>query len=136
MATIIGYLIFLNFTSGGLLFGSLNDEERVGNFNPFVIFPIHISIGLMIGGLEAVRRIIPRSIISDNVNKLKKLNAYGHVFYEISGTAGAFVSTLFLKYLGPIYALLHLPPCFFLSGIAILFLKDKLPEIRKMSTQP
>lgn len=82
----------------------------------------------MIGGLESVKRIIPRSIMCQNVVKLKKLNAYGHVFYEIAGTSGAFVSTLLLKFLGPIYALIHLPPCFIISAIAICFLKDKLTE--------
>ena len=58
---------------------------------------------------------IPKQLLQDHL-ELKKLNAKIHIFYEVSGTIGAFLSTAMILYLGPMYALIHLPPFFLLSA--------------------
>lgn len=107
----------------------------------------------MIGGLEGIRRIIPRSIMQSHNkgsssdltspdtrhrlhhHKLVKLNAFGHIFYEVSGTIGAFFSTYMILKFGSIFALLHLPPCFFVASAIILLIDDKISSSKDDSQQ-
>lgn len=46
--------------------------------------------------VELIRRVIPRDIVGGNVQKLRRMDALVHIFYEIAGTAGAFCTALAL----------------------------------------
>lgn len=46
--------------------------------------------------VELIRRVIPRDLVGGNVQKLRRMDSLVHIFYEVSGTAGAFCTALAL----------------------------------------
>jgi hypothetical protein len=46
--------------------------------------------------VELIRRVIPRDLVGGNVQKLRQMDSLVHIFYEVSGTAGAFCTALAL----------------------------------------
>lgn len=46
--------------------------------------------------VELIRRVIPRDLVGGNVQKLRRMDSLVHIFYEVSGTAGAFMTALAL----------------------------------------
>lgn len=91
-------------------------QTTAGNWNPYGIFPIYICMGGCLGVMELVRRVIPSNIVGTNPDKLKKMDATVHIFYEIAGTSGAFASSPMLKFLGPVYATFLIPPLFLIGA--------------------
>lgn len=63
---------------------------KSGHWNPIGIFPIFILSGIPYGSIEIIRRIIPQQIVGADEMKLKKLDAIVHIYYELSGSVGAF----------------------------------------------
>ena len=59
MAIVIVFLLILNSSTGGDFYGS-KDSERIGTWNPWIIFPAYIIIGICQGGIESIRRLIPK----------------------------------------------------------------------------
>jgi len=110
MAGLIAALLLLELFSGG-------DRKHLASWNPWIIFPIYLLFGACVGMLEISRKILPRQILGSDAVELKSLNAKVHIFYEVSGTSGALLSTLLITYMGPIYSLFHLPPFFLLSAV-------------------
>jgi len=62
--------------------------------------------------VELIRRVIPRDIVGGDVNKLRRMDAIVHIFYEVSGTAGAFATTYLVLRFGNNYSF-FVTPVFF-----------------------
>lgn len=88
--------------------GTINNQ---GFWNPWIIFPIYILMGWCIGILETCRRTIAASIVGTDTNKLKRMDATVHIFYEIGGTSGAFFSTFMIQLLNYVYS----------TGVVLIF---------------
>ena len=59
MAIVIVFLLIINSATGGDMHG-LKDSDRIGTWSPWIIFPAYITIGICQGGIESVRRLIPK----------------------------------------------------------------------------
>lgn len=62
--------------------------------------------------VELIRRVIPRDIVGGDVNKLRRMDAIVHIFYEVSGTAGAFATTYLVLRFGNNYSFFITPILF------------------------
>ncbi|KAF0974876.1 hypothetical protein FDP41_006350 [Naegleria fowleri] len=112
-------MIVLEATTGGTL-------TEAGYWSPWIIFPIYVFIGFNIGVIEVVRKVIPASILGNSESStLKRLNASIHIIYEVAGTIGAFLSSVFIEKLGSIYALCHIPLFFTLGAVFLFFISSK-----------
>lgn len=118
------------------------------------MIPIYAVCGVAYGMVELIRRIIPRDIVGGNVQKLRRMDsvvrpshathsrwrrvtssrthAQVHIFYEITGTTGAFVTALVLiPQLGNNRAFIITPIAFFFCAISWFFISDLGHEKRK-----
>jgi hypothetical protein len=73
-----------------------NDFGYYGKWNTDSLIPLYSLTGIAHGMVELIRRTIPRDIVGGNVQKLKRMDALVHIFYETSGTGGAFCTALAL----------------------------------------
>ena len=107
------------FTGGKIPqnFGSKNSLYW-GTWNPVYIFPIFSTCGILHGMIELMRRVIPADIVGGDIDKLKQLDAIVHIFYEITGTIGAFSAYTWIGYFGWGYAFTLLPIGFCLSFLS------------------
>ncbi|KAI9328734.1 hypothetical protein BDR26DRAFT_923318 [Obelidium mucronatum] len=94
------------------------DPKTYGNWTPYLIFPLFLSIGIAYGIIELIRRVIPRDIVGGDVAKLKKMDATVHIWYEVAGTSGAFFSAFMIQKLGHVYAMSVSPPLFILAAFS------------------
>ena len=100
-----------------------NDFHYYGNYNTDWIIPIYCVTGVAYGMVELIRRVIPRDIVGGDPEKLQRMDALVHIFYEVSGTAGAFATALgLIPRLGNNYAFIITPILFTIGGIAWIFL--------------
>lgn len=76
-----------------------------------------IFIGILQGIVELIRRVVPQNIVGLDAIKLKKMDSMVHIFYEIAGTSGAFLSYFTLKHGNAAYALTVIPVFFTVSSI-------------------
>ena len=67
--------------------------------------------------VELIRRIIPRDVVGGNVTKLRKMDSIVHIFYEVSGTAGAFFAAFIALTLGKAFAPVVSPFLFLAAAI-------------------
>ncbi|KAL1957127.1 hypothetical protein VTO42DRAFT_6385 [Malbranchea cinnamomea] len=105
-----------------------DDFHYYGRYNTDGIIPVYSVAGIVYGMVELIRRVIPRDIVGGNVQKLRRLDAMVHVFYEIAGTAGAFVTALVLiPQLGNNYSFIITPICFAAAGLAWYGVIDRPP---------
>jgi hypothetical protein len=75
--------------------------------------------------VELIRRVIPRDLVGGNVQKLRRMDALVHIFYEISGTAGAFTTALALiPHFGNNFSFLITPIFFAAAAILWWFVQD------------
>jgi hypothetical protein len=111
---------------------SANEFVNYGKYNSDIIIVISCISGVTYGMVELIRRVIPRDIVGGDVEKLQRMDALVHIFYEMSGTSGAFVvGIVLIPRLGNNYAFLITPIFFSFSGIIWLFLsKSKFDEIK------
>ncbi|CAF4103953.1 unnamed protein product [Rotaria sp. Silwood1] len=58
--------------------------------------PIYCITGIAYGIVELIRRIILRDIVGSDEEKIKRMNALVHVFYELVGVSGAFTTDVVL----------------------------------------
>ncbi|KAK7707139.1 hypothetical protein SLS64_007349 [Diaporthe eres] len=99
--------------------------EYYGRFNTDGMIPIYAVCGVAYGMVELIRRIIPRDIVGGNVQKLRRMDSVVHIFYEITGTTGAFVTALVLiPQLGNNRAFIITPIAFFFCAISWFFISD------------
>lgn len=102
-----------------------NDFHYYGSYNTDGMIPIYSVTGIVYGMVELIRRVIPRDIVGGNVQKLRRMDAMVHVFYEIAGTTGAFFTALVLiPQLGNNYSFIITPICFAIAGLVWFFISD------------
>lgn len=76
--------------------------------------------------VELIRRVIPRDLVGGNVQKLRRMDALVHIFYETSGTAGAFCTALALiPYFGNNYSFIVTPIFFTAAAILWFFIREE-----------
>ncbi|CAF1275895.1 unnamed protein product [Rotaria magnacalcarata] len=115
-----GYIKPANFTPK-----HANDFSYYGHYNTDLIIPIYCFTGIVYGMVELIRRIIPRDIVGGDVEKLQRMDSVVHIFYEVSGTAGAFATALgLIPRLGNNYAFIITPICFTACGVIWFFLSS------------
>jgi hypothetical protein len=118
-------LIIIDASTGGT-FHRGEKEKKIGDYGkwtPWLLFAIYLPMGGCLGIIELVRRVLPRDIVGENPDKLKKMDATVHIFYEVAGTSGAFASTPIIKAAGPVFSLITLPV--FFSFAAVFWLRIK-----------
>ncbi|CZS98470.1 uncharacterized protein RCO7_04166 [Rhynchosporium graminicola] len=74
----------------------VDNFDYYGTYNTDVMIPIFCLTGLAYGMVETIRRVIPKDIVGGDVQKLIRMDAIVHIFYEVSGTAGALLTSLLL----------------------------------------
>ncbi|KAH9867567.1 hypothetical protein IAQ61_008161 [Plenodomus lingam] len=98
------------------------DFSYYGNYNTDGIIPIYCVCGVVYGMVELIRRVIPRDLVGGNVQKLRRMDSLVHIFYEISGTAGAFCTALALiPHFGNNFSFI-ITPIFFAAASILWFL--------------
>ena len=98
-----------------------NDFSYYGKYNTDGIIPIFCVTGIAYGMVELIRRVIPRDIVGGDPEKLQRMDAVVHIFYEVSGTAGAFATALgLIPALGNNYAFI-ITPIFFTAAAIVWF---------------
>ncbi|KAE8229774.1 hypothetical protein CF326_g5248 [Tilletia indica] len=97
-------------------------KNHYGSWNANGLFPIYMISGIAYGMVELIRRVIPRDIVGGDVQRLRKMDAFVHVMYEIAGTAGAFTSTALIGKLGYNYSSSLSPPLFAMAALAWTFI--------------
>ncbi|KAK9357180.1 hypothetical protein V1504DRAFT_482263 [Lipomyces starkeyi] len=103
-----------------------DDFSYYGDYNTDGIIPIFCVTGIAYGMVELIRRVIPRDIVGGNVQKLRRMDALVHIFYEVAGTAGAFCTALALiPRLGNNFSFI-ITPIFFTCAAAVWFCISKL----------
>lgn len=99
------------------------DHCCYGRYNTNVIIPIYCITGIAYGMVELIRRVIPRDIVGDDGEKLQKMDALVHIFYEIAGVSGALTTGLVLiDRLGNNYAFIITPILFTAAAIVWYFI--------------
>jgi MFS family permease len=107
-----------------------NDYSYYGRYPTNIIIPIYCIAGITFGMVEVIRRVIPREIVGSNEEKLQKMDALVHIFYEIAGVSGAFTTGLILiPRLGNNYSFIISPILFSLSSIVWFFIKSQGTDI-------
>lgn len=102
-----------------------DDFSYYGSYNTNGIIPIYCVSGIAYGMVELIRRVIPRDIVGGNVQKLRRMDSLVHIFYEISGTAGAFTTGLALiPRFGNNYSFLITPIFFAFAALAWFFISN------------
>ncbi|KAJ3053958.1 hypothetical protein HK097_002977 [Rhizophlyctis rosea] len=92
-------------------------KALAGNWDAKGVIPIFVFAGITHGMVELIRRIIPRDIVGGNVSKLRKMDSIVHIFYEVSGTAGAFFATFIALTLGKAFAPVVSPFLFLAAAV-------------------
>ncbi|OCL12411.1 hypothetical protein AOQ84DRAFT_395705 [Glonium stellatum] len=102
-----------------------NDFHYYGKYNTDGIIPIYCVTGVAYGMVELIRRVIPRDIVGGNIQKLRRMDALVHIFYEVAGTSGAFCTALALiPRFGNNYSFFVTPIFFTLASITWFFISD------------
>ncbi|CAF2066478.1 unnamed protein product [Rotaria magnacalcarata] len=73
-----------------------HDDRYYGRYNTNEIIPIYFITSVAFGMVELIRRVMSRDIVGDNGEKLQKMDALVHIFYEITGVSGALMTGLVL----------------------------------------
>jgi MFS family permease len=97
-----------------------------GSWSPYLLFVIFPVAGIFHGMVELIRRVIPADIVGGNPEKLLKMDATVHIWYEVAGTSGAFVAAYSLARFGYAYSTMWIPVSFSLA-----FLLWRLIDIKK-----
>ncbi|KAK1752047.1 major facilitator superfamily domain-containing protein [Echria macrotheca] len=102
-----------------------NEWSYYGKYNTDAIIPLYCISGVAYGMVELIRRTIPRDIVGGDVQKLRRMDAIVHIFYEVTGTAGAFVTGLvIIPTLGNNMAFIITPVCFGIAAIIWFFITE------------
>ncbi|KAJ2921517.1 hypothetical protein H1R20_g15573, partial [Candolleomyces eurysporus] len=86
-------LLIVDAGTGGKFKDLETNEKRYGTWNPNLLFLIWTVSGICYGMVELIRRVIPADIVGGHVDKLRRMDATVHIFYEVAGTSGAFASS-------------------------------------------
>jgi hypothetical protein len=85
--------------------------------------------GVVYGMVELIRRVIPRDLVGGHVQKLRQMDSLVHIFYETSGTAGAFCTALALIPLfGNNFSFIVTPIFFAAASVLWFFIYEVSPQ--------
>lgn len=85
--------------------------------------------GVVYGMVELIRRVIPRDLVGGNVQKLRQMDSLVHIFYETSGTAGAFCTALALiPHFGNNFSFIVTPIFFAAASTLWFFILEASPQ--------
>jgi MFS family permease len=102
-----------------------DDFSYYGDYNTDGMIPIYCVCGVVYGMVELIRRVIPRDIVGGHIQKLRRMDALVHIFYEVSGTAGAFCTALALiPYFGNNFSFIITPIFFTAASICWFFIQE------------
>ncbi|SPO24395.1 uncharacterized protein UTRI_03663 [Ustilago trichophora] len=121
-------------TGGVMKFKTANNKTKYGTWSPNGLFPIYVVSGVSYGTVELIRRVIPRDIVGGDVDRLRKMDAFVHVMYEIAGTTGAFTSTSLIGHFGYNYSA-FLSPVLFTCAAAIWIWISSLGESQRVEEE-
>ena len=106
-----------------------DDFSYYGTYATDLVFPVYCSAGMVYGVIELIRRVIPRDIVGRKVQKLKRMDAIVHVFYEAAGTAGAILTAeVFIPQYGNNMAFIITPIVFTLAGLCWFFIANSAAQ--------
>ncbi|KAF2826298.1 hypothetical protein CC86DRAFT_292717 [Ophiobolus disseminans] len=121
-------LLILDAATGGKFRPSKHPRDNYsyyGNYDTDGMIPIFCVCGVVYGMVELIRRVIPRDLVGGNVQKLRRMDSLVHIFYEISGTAGAFTTALALiPHFGNNFSFIITPIFFAAASILWWFIED------------
>lgn len=121
-------LLIVDGATGGRLKpagAEADDFSYYGGYKTDGIIPIFCFTGIAYGMVELIRRVIPRDIVGGNVQKLRRMDAMVHIFYEVAGTSGAFCTALgLIPALGNNFSFIITPICFTLAAITWYFVSN------------
>ncbi|KAF1844741.1 uncharacterized protein K460DRAFT_365697 [Cucurbitaria berberidis CBS 394.84] len=125
-------LLILDAATGGKFVPTghpKGDFSYYGDYNTDGMIPIFCVCGVVYGMVELIRRVIPRDLVGGHIQKLRRMDSLVHIFYEISGTAGAFCTALALiPHFGNNFSFMITPICFASASILWFFIQeDSLP---------
>jgi hypothetical protein len=76
--------------------------------------------------VELIRRVIPRDLVGGNVQKLRRMDSLVHIFYEVSGTGGAFCTALALiPHFGNNFSFIITPIFFAAASVLWWFIQEE-----------
>ena len=111
-----------------------------GDYNTDGIIPLYCITGIAYGMVELIRRVIPKDIVGGNVQKLRRMDALVHIFYEVAGTAGSFtVALALIPRFGNNYSFVITPIFFTAASITWFFISNlnfKGKDTALMGDQP
>jgi hypothetical protein len=100
-----------------------DDFSYYGSYQTDGIIPIYCITGITYGMVELIRRVIPRDIVGGDAEKLQRMDALVHIFYEVAGTTAAFATALgLIPALGNNYAFIITPILFTAAAIVWFFI--------------
>ncbi|KAF8451776.1 hypothetical protein BGX38DRAFT_1181080 [Terfezia claveryi] len=136
---ISGGLLGLDIGTGGRWKGyEVYGKEVYGNWDARILVLVFALAGVVAGGVELVRKVMPRVVLGDEMegekgeeggekksvermgNKLRRMDAMVHIFYELAGTAGAFLSAYLSLRLGSNFAVVAVPAGWLLASVVWL----------------
>lgn len=115
-------------------------EEVHGGWDARILVLIFAAGGVVAGGVELVRKVVPREVLGEEEvgkgeggererevdrrvrmgNKLRRVDAMVHIFYELAGTGGAFLSADLNMRLGSNFAVVVVPGVWLLACVVWL----------------
>ncbi|KAF2633220.1 hypothetical protein BU25DRAFT_327394 [Macroventuria anomochaeta] len=106
------------------------DFSYYGDYNTDGMIPIYCVCGVVYGMVELIRRVIPRDLVGGNVQKLRQMDSLVHIFYEVSGTAGAFCTALALiPHFGNNFSFIITPIFFAAASFLWFFIQEAGPQV-------
>lgn len=109
-----------------------DDFGYYGDYNTNGMIPIYCVSGITYGMVELIRRVIPRDIVGGNVQKLRRMDALVHIFYEIAGTGAAFATALALiPEFGNNYSFIITPIFFAAAAVVWYFITNLNYDLNK-----
>ncbi|KAF8473985.1 major facilitator superfamily domain-containing protein [Kalaharituber pfeilii] len=111
-------LMIVDASTGGKIKPAAQEKPHYGTWNPDGLFPLYCASGITYGMVELIRRVIPRDIVGGDVNKLRRMDAIVHIFYEVAGTSGAIATTYLVLRLGNNYSFI-VTPIFFTTACIV-----------------
>ncbi|KAJ2913947.1 hypothetical protein MD484_g6478, partial [Candolleomyces efflorescens] len=109
-------------TGGKFRTPSKPEESRYGTWPSNLLFLFWTVSGVCYGMVELIRRVIPADIVGGHVDKLRRMDATVHIFYEIAGTGGAFASSTAISRWGDNKSFLVTPVFFAFAGATWMFI--------------
>ncbi|KAG9201878.1 hypothetical protein G6514_005295 [Epicoccum nigrum] len=126
-------LLILDVATGGRFAPkghNADDFSYYGSYDTDSMIPIYCVCGVVYGMVELIRRVIPRDLVGGNVQKLRRMDSLVHIFYEVSGTAGAFCTALALiPRFGNNYSFIITPIFFAAASVLWFFIQEAGPQV-------